>query len=159
MSLRANRVNPDRAKSIIPFKAQPTRTSPLRIWFLCVAFVMTALALACSFTIAQQQRKVVIDEAAAGPAGTDLQGILVFIQSSKVDPLGITVVTGDQWRDEEVAHTLRLLEIIHRTGILLVPGTVYPLVRTIRGTQLWEERYGKIEYQGAWTPHLMHPHS
>ena len=41
--------------------------------------------------------------------------------------LGITVVSGDQWRDEEVAHTLRLLEIIGRTDIPVVPGAVFPL--------------------------------
>ena len=37
------------------------------------------------------------------------------------------MVSGDQWRDEEVAHTLRLLEIIGRTDIPVVPGAVFPL--------------------------------
>lgn len=117
---------------------------------------MIATALACSLTRGQQ-RKIIIDEDAAGPAGTDLQAILILIQSGEVNPLGITVVTGDQWWDEEVAHALRLLEIIHRTDIPVIPGAVYPLVRSFQGTRLWEERYGKIEYQGAWTPKWMHP--
>ena len=40
--------------------------------------------------------------------------------------LGITVVSGDQWRDEEVAHTLRLLEIIGRTDIPVMRGADVP---------------------------------
>ncbi|MGH9344250.1 MAG: nucleoside hydrolase [Terriglobia bacterium] len=119
--------------------------------------VVVVLALSCPLARGQQSRKVIIDEDAAGPAGTDLQAILVFIQSPQVDPLGITVVTGDQWRDEEVAHTLRMLELIGRTDIPVVPGAAFPLVRTIEETKLWEQRYGKIPYQGAWTPQWMHP--
>jgi len=61
---------------------------------------------------AQQNRYVVIDQDAIGPAGTDMNSIMVFVQSPNVNVLGITVVTGDGWRDEEVAHTLRLLELV-----------------------------------------------
>jgi inosine-uridine nucleoside N-ribohydrolase len=57
----------------------------------------------------QEKRKMIIDQDAAGPAGTDQQSILLLIQSSQTEVLGVTVVTGDQWRDEEVAHTLRML--------------------------------------------------
>ena len=63
-----------------------------------------------------------------GPAGTDMNSMLVFLQDKHVNVLGITVVTGDGWRDEEVAHTLRLLELVGRTDISgrgggLSPGT------------------------------------
>ena len=54
---------------------------------------------------AQTKRKVIIDQDARGPATTDQQSILVFLQSPEVETLGITVVSGDMWRDEEVAHT------------------------------------------------------
>ena len=99
---------------------------------------------------AQQKRYVIIDQDAAGPAGTDQQSILVFIQSPNVEVLGITVVTGDAWREEEMAHTLRTLELIGRTDIPVVPGAVLPLVRTQKGTEVWEQLYGKITYKGAW---------
>jgi inosine-uridine nucleoside N-ribohydrolase len=99
----------------------------------------------------QQKRYVIIDQDAAGPAGTDQQSILVFIQSPNVEVLGITVVTGDAWRDEEVAHTLRTLELIGRTDIPVVPGSAFPLVRTQKGTEAWEQLYGKITYKGAWS--------
>jgi purine nucleosidase len=122
-----------------------------------VTLALIGLGLSCSPTQGQRPRKVIIDEDAAGPAGTDLQAILVLVQSPRVEPLGITVVTGDQWRDEEMAHTLRLLELIGRSDIPVAPGAVFPLVRTIQDTKLWERRYGKVVYQGAWTSRRMHP--
>jgi purine nucleosidase len=100
---------------------------------------------------AQEKRYVVIDQDAAGPGGTDMMSILVLLQSPHVQTLGITVVTGDGWRDEEVAHTLRLLELVGRPDIPVAPGAVYPLVRTQPETKLWEQQYGKVAYQGAWT--------
>lgn len=108
------------------------------------------LLLAAS-AAAQPKRLVVIDQDAAGPGGTDMMSILVLLQSPQVETLGITVVTGDQWRDEEVAHTLRLLELMGRRNIPVVPGAAYPLVRTQEQTRLWEQQHGKVIYQGAWT--------
>ena len=70
--------------------------------------------------------------------------------------LGITVVSGDQWRDEEVAHTLRLLEIIGRTDIPVMKGAAFPLVRTREETQLWQQHYGKVAYSGAWDDRWWH---
>lgn len=99
---------------------------------------------------AQEKRKVIIDQDARGPATTDEQAILALIQSPETDILGITVVTGDQWRDEEVAHTLRMLELIGRTDIPVVPGAVFPLDNSQQFIAAWEKLYGKVVYQGAW---------
>ena len=79
-----------------------------------------------------------------------------MIQSPQVEVLGITVVSGNQWRDEEVAHTLRLLEIIGRTDIPVVPGAVFPLVRRRNEAHLWQEHYGKVAYAGAWDDRWWH---
>jgi purine nucleosidase len=114
--------------------------------FLCF---MAVLVLANS-AAAQMNRKVIIDEDGAGPGGTDMQAILTLINSTQTDVLGITVVTGDAWRDEEVAHTLRLLEIIGRTDITVLPGAVFPIVNSKEATAEWEKTYGKVVYQGAW---------
>jgi purine nucleosidase len=99
---------------------------------------------------AQAQRYVVVDQDAVGPAGTDMNSILIFLQSPEVKLLGITVVTGDGWRDEEVAHTLRLLELVGRTDVSVHAGAAFPLLRTPEWTHTWEQLYGKILYQGAW---------
>ena len=105
----------------------------------------------------QERRRVIIDQDAAGPGGTDQQSMLLLIQSPQTEILGITVVTGDQWLKAEVAHTLRMLELIGRTDIPVVPGAEYPLVRTREETELWEQQYGLIPWMGAWTARFYHP--
>jgi purine nucleosidase len=99
---------------------------------------------------AATKRKVIIDEDCAGPGGTDMQALLTLIDSTDTDVLGITVVTGDAWRDEEVRHTLRLLEIIGRSDIPVFPGAVFPIVNSKEATAEWEKKYGRVDYQGAW---------
>ena len=83
--------------------------------------------------------------------------MILLIQSPQTEILGITVVTGDQWLKAEVAHTLRMLELIGRTDIPVVPGAEYPLVRRKQETEMWEDRYGLVRWLGAWTPRLYHP--
>jgi len=103
------------------------------------------------------KRKIIIDQDAAGPAGTDQQSMLMLIQSPQTQVLGITVVTGDAWLKDEVAHTLRMLELVGRTDIPVAAGAEYPLVRTKEGTELWEQEFGSVPWVGAWTPRLYHP--
>ena len=126
---------------------------PGRIRVLIFALLLTT----CTLSWAQEKRKIIIDQDAAGPAGTDLQSTLLLIQSPQTEVLGVTVVTGDQWLKSEVAHTLRMLELIGRTDIPVVPGAEYPLVRTKETTELWEKQYGSVTWLGAWTPRFYHP--
>ena len=120
-------------------------------------FLMFVFILICaSLGSAQPRRKVIINEDCSGPGGSNMQTLLLLIQSPQVEVLGITVVSGDQWRDEEVAHTLRLLEIIGRTDIPVVPGAEFPLIRTRAESQLWQQLYGKVAYAGAWDDRWWH---
>jgi purine nucleosidase len=124
-------------------------------WVLSLAFLGTCLP-----SFSQQssaKRKTIIDQDAAGPAGTDQQSMLLLIQSPQTEILGITVVTGDAWLKEEVAHTLRTLELIGRTDIPVAPGAEYPLVRRQDTTEMWEQQFGTIPWLGAWTPRRYHP--
>ena len=124
------------------------------------ACVLTALLTACVVCSGQtghaERRKIIIDQDAAGPAGTDQQSILLLIQSPQTEVLGITVVTGDMWLTEEVAHTLRMLELIGRTDIPVAPGAEYPLLRRKDETEQWEQRYGSVAWLGPWTPGRYH---
>ena len=117
---------------------------------------ITCLLLASSLAWAQQRRKVIINQDGSGPGGSNMQTIALLIQSPQVEVLGITVVSGNQWRDEEVAHTLRLLEIMGRTDIPVVPGAVFPLVRRREETQMWQQRFGKVAFAGAWDDRWWH---
>src|SRR6202049_3196395 len=128
----------------------------LRLWRIEVA----VLLLTCLPGWGQQssgKRKIIIDQDAAGPGGSDQQAILSLIQSPQTEVLGVTVVTGDAWLKEEVAHTLRTLEIIGRTDIPVVAGDGLSVVRRQAETELWEQQYGSIPWLGAWTPQRYHP--
>src|SRR3981189_552276 len=123
-----------------------------------IRVVYTSLLLPpCLGSWGQEKRKIIIDQDAAGPAGTDLQSTLLLIQSPQTEVLGITVVTGDAWLKSELAHTLRMLELIGRTDIPVFAGAEYPLVRTKQETELWEQQYGSVAWLGAWTPRFYHP--
>jgi purine nucleosidase len=114
------------------------------------------LLLAGSIAWSQPRRKVIIDEDCSGPGGTNLQTVLLLVLSPDVEVLGITIPSGDQWRDEEVAHTLRLLEIIGRTDIPVLRGAEFPLVNSRQEMLLAEGLDGKISYSGAWDARWWH---
>ncbi len=123
---------------------------------LRLQLVISFLLMANGLGFAQQRRKVVINEDCSGPGGSNMQTLLTLIQSPQVEVLGITVVSGNQWRDEEVAHTLRLLELIGRTDIPVVPGAVFPVVHRRQEALLWQARYGKVAFAGAWDDRWWH---
>src|SRR4029077_9221727 len=114
--------------------------------------------IASSPAFAKQPRKVIINQDCSGPGGSNMQTLLTLIQSPQVEVLGITVVSGNQWRDEEVAHTLRLLELIGRTDIPVVPGAVFPLVHRRKEALLWQARDGKVAFAGVWDDRWWHEH-
>jgi len=105
-----------------------------------------ALALpACA-----QKRMVLIDQDGSGPGGSNQMAMMVLLQSPQVEVLGITMVTGDAWRDEETAHTLRMLELIGRTDVPVAKGAVFPLVRAEEETRLDTPLVGQVDWLGAW---------
>jgi len=119
-------------------------------------FVLTFLSI-CLHSVAQEKRKIIIDQDGAGPGGTDQQSMLLLIQSPQTEVLGITMVTGDQWLKAETAHTLRMLELIGRSDIPVFMGAEYPLVRTKEETELTAQRFGAYTWLGAWTARFYHP--
>lgn len=120
----------------------------VRVLFACMMVLGAVHAHAQSTGGA---RKIIIDQDAFGPASSNLQAILMLLQADNVEVLGITVTSGDGWRDEEVSHALRLLEIAKRTDVPVFAGAVVPLVNTQQRTKIWEQLYGKLYYKGAWT--------
>jgi inosine-uridine nucleoside N-ribohydrolase len=96
------------------------------------------------------RRKVIIDQDAFGPGGSNLQAILMLVQAPGIQVLGVTIESGDGWQKENVAHTLRMLELIGRPDIPVIPGATTPLVNSEEETRRWEKLYGKLAYKGAW---------
>ena len=91
-----------------------------------------------------QKRLVLIDQDGSGPGGSDQMAMLALLQSPDVQVLGITMVTGDAWRDEETLHTLRMLELTGHADVPVARGAVFPLVRDQEETHLEEALDGKV---------------
>ena len=112
-------------------------------------FYVTCLASA------QPRRKVIINEDCSGPGGSNMQTLLVMIQSPQVEVLGITVVSGDLARRRSRAHpSLARDHGPHRHSCR--PRRHFPLVRTREESRLWQQRYGKVAYAGAWDERWWH---
>lgn len=111
------------------------------------AALCLGLQLAPAMTVAAEPLlKVIVDD--------DITGIRssaqMALQSPRAQVLGITVVSGSGWRDANVAHTLRMLEIVGRPDVPVVPGAIFPLLNTQEATRRWETLHGKLVYKGAW---------
>ena len=114
---------------------------PLLILLACLAALAPARA---------QKRLVLIDEDGSGPGGTNQMAMMALLRAPQAEVLGITIVTGDAWRDEEVQHTLRMLELIARREVPVARGAAFPLVRSQEETRLAAQLYGKADWLGAW---------
>jgi purine nucleosidase len=113
---------------------------------ILIHFLMAFAALVCS----AQKRLVLIDQDGSGPGGSNQMAMLSLLQAPQVEVLGITMVTGNAWRDEETLHTLRMLELTGHANIPVAKGAVFPLVRTESETQLSSAIDGKVTWLGAW---------
>src|SRR5437899_5448664 len=116
-----------------------------------VVLLCACLTLITTIQLQAQKVKVIVDQDARGPATTDMQSILIFLQSDKFDVLGITTVSGDQWVKEETQRTLRLLEIAGRTDVPVAEGAECPLLNSREESERWEAIYGKFRYKGCWS--------
>ena len=123
---------------------------PLMTYKPAAFIVVASLLLAANPCGAGPRQKVIIDQDAFGPGGSNLQAILMVVQDPNSEVLGITIESGDGWQKENVAHTLRMLELIGRPDIPVVAGATYPLIDSEEETRRWEKLYGKLAYKGAW---------
>jgi purine nucleosidase len=120
-----------------------------------LASALYRYVLPCSLAIAtiasaQSPRLVLIDQDGSGPGGSNQMSMMVLLQSPQVNVLGITMVSGNAWEPEEVAHTLRMLELIHRTDVPVIPGAVFPLLRTEAESMHDKASIGAFPWYGAW---------
>jgi purine nucleosidase len=120
----------------------------MRSTFPKLAAIFLSVTLAT--TAHAQKRLILIDQDGSGPGGSNQMSMMILLQSPQTQVLGITMVTGNAWRDEETQHTLRMLELIHRTDIPVAMGAVSPLVRTQEETHLEAPLVGNVDWLGAW---------
>ncbi|NYF49895.1 nucleoside hydrolase [Tunturiibacter gelidoferens] len=114
-------------------------------------FLVTVFFAAISqLSNAQARRMVLIDQDGSGPGGSNQMAMMVLLQSPQAEVLGITMVSGNAWEPEEVQHTLRMLELVHRPDVPVVPGAIFPLVRTEEESKVQQQLYGTFPWYGAW---------
>jgi inosine-uridine nucleoside N-ribohydrolase len=113
---------------------------------------LTALFLATTAlgSLAFAQRLVLIDQDGSGPGGSNQMAMMLLLQSPQARVLGITMVSGNAWEPEEVQHTLRMLELIHRIDVPVVPGAVFPLLHTQAQAMHDIAADGSLPWYGAW---------
>ena len=80
------------------------------------------LLAGCAALLPAQKRLVLIDQDGSGPGGSNQMAMLALLQSPQVEVLGITMVTGNAWRDEETLHTLRMLELTGHANVPVAQG-------------------------------------
>ena len=114
---------------------------------ICLAALVGCAAIAPAQA---EKRLVVIDQDTSGPGGSNIMSMMALLQSPQVEVLGIAVVTGNAWRDDEARHALRMLELLGRTDVPVVLGAVFPLVRTEQETRLMTPVVGQVGWLGAW---------
>jgi len=121
---------------------------------LATRALLSALVLIASCALAQGaggRRAVIIDQDMFGPGGSNMNSVLMLLQAPDVDVLGIVVSSGDGWRDEEIAQTLRMLELVGRPEVPVYAGAALPLLNNAARMKAWEGRYGPLVWKGAWT--------
>jgi purine nucleosidase len=127
----------------------------MRLHAFLLSFAPLSLVLLAPLCPAQKRpvlskRMVLIDQDGSGPGGSNQMAMLTLLQSPQVEVLGITMVTGNAWRDEETQHTLRMLELTGHADVPVAKGAVFPLVRTQKETELTAALVGKVTWLGAW---------
>ena len=120
--------------------------------FLPAALLALLLAAASApVHAADARRQVIIDQDMFGPGGSNMNSVLMLLQAPDVDVLGIVVSSGDGWRDDEIAQTLRMLELVGRPEVPVFAGAVFPLLNSATRMKGWEQRHGPLVWKGAWT--------
>jgi purine nucleosidase len=113
-----------------------------------VLAVVCALVLWSTISFSQQNNppqkkiKVIADQDSAGPEGTNFLSLLMLLRAPRVDLLGITTVSGDQWVEPATVFALWSTEITNRRDVPVIKGAEQPLVNSAREQEVREKLYG-----------------
>ena len=119
---------------------------------IILAMLLSTFALKPGNVHASERVKVILDTD-LGFGSDDSMALLILLQSERVDLLGVSIVTGNEWLAQETTNVLRLLEIAGRTDVPVYPGARFPLVTDREEMKLREALYGETSeggYKGAW---------
>lgn len=124
----------------------PMRPLPMSRRFGLLRWLALGLLAFAVQAQAAGKRLVILDDDVPSLGLAQFMAVL----APDVEVLGVTIVSGSTWRDENVAHMLRMLEIVGRADIPVMAGAELPLLNTETETERWEALYGKLIWKGAW---------
>jgi len=119
----------------------------IRTLALCASLLFVPLGAQ-----AQEAPEKVIYDTDFGTLNDDGMGLIMLAQlqaEGQIDLLGITVVSGNQWLEQEVADALRAVERLGIQDVPVLAGAVHPLVHDYRGLPAEQALFGE-GYSGAW---------
>src|ERR1700720_1660664 len=121
--------------------------------FAIFATVVTILFYAPAVSSQQKKIKVIADQDSAGPQGTNFLSLLMLLRAPKIDLLGITTISGDQWVDPATVFALWATEQAGRTDVPVIKGAEMPLLHTQREQELLEKLYvSHPTWHGSFNP-------
>ena len=74
----------------------------------------------------------------------------ILLNSDHVRVEGLTVTSGDNWRNEGAVSLLRFLELVRRPDVPVYLGAYKPLVQTYGFHERWQARHGRLDWNGMW---------
>lgn len=128
------------------------RVNGIARWALAALVALGSPAIAFAATTpAAAPALVFLDNDFSGPGDSNVQSLVPLLHDDAVTIVGLGVVTGDAWRNEEAQSLLRVLEIAGRPDIPVYLGAEMPLLRTPTEMHRWVDAYGKQTWLGAFT--------
>ncbi|HWQ56065.1 MAG TPA: nucleoside hydrolase [Bryobacteraceae bacterium] len=111
--------------------------------------------LLCWLAPAMAQPARVLLDTDSGFFADDGQALVLLLRSpEKAAVEAITVVSGNVWAPQGVEYTLHILKLLGRPDVPLYEGAHLPLVHTPALADAQAERWGKLEFRGAFATPL-----
>lgn len=116
-------------------------------------FAIGVLAIGAFVSMPASAQQKIIFDTDFNTMGDDGQAFVMLVNAMKegrIDLLGMTVVSGNQWLQQGVADAERAVERMNMAGeIEIYPGARYPLLHDQAMLEAEQALYGK-GYSGAW---------
>jgi inosine-uridine nucleoside N-ribohydrolase len=114
-----------------------------------VIVVLIAAMWLLDFAPAEPPERVIIDTD-SGPFNDDGAALVMAVRSpQRVDLEAVTLVPGNVWVGEGAVYTSRILKLLGKTQMPLLPGAQAPLVNSAAMAQVAAKKWPPLEYTGA----------
>lgn len=105
--------------------------------------------MSASALFAGPPQKIVVDTD-SGFFNDDGAALVMLVRSpAAVSVAGVTLVSGNVWTSQGLGYTGRILKLLNRADIPLLPGAEAPLLHTAAMAEVEASKWGPVGYRGA----------